>query len=148
MAREEERVEPLLAAAAGGRPVVLFDGVCHLCSGWVRFAIARDPQARLRFAAVQSQLGQGFLARHELPLDQFESFYIIEDGRVFEKSTGFLRMVRHLRRPWPMLAAGRVIPRPVRDWLYDRIARNRYRLFGQRDSCLVPSADIADRFLT
>jgi predicted DCC family thiol-disulfide oxidoreductase YuxK len=57
-------------------------------------------------------------------------------------------MVRHLRRPWPMLAAGRVIPRPVRDWLYDRIARNRYRLFGRRDSCLVPSADIADRFLT
>jgi predicted DCC family thiol-disulfide oxidoreductase YuxK len=148
MAREEERSEPLLAAAAGGRPVVLFDGVCHLCSGWVRFAIARDPRARLRFAAVQSPLGQGFLARHGLPLDAFESFYIIEDGRVFEKSTGFLRMVRHLRRPWPLLAAGRVIPRPVRDWLYDRIARNRYHLFGRRDTCLVPNADIADRFLT
>jgi predicted DCC family thiol-disulfide oxidoreductase YuxK len=139
--------DSLLAATIGGKPIVLFDGVCNLCSFWVRFAIARDPAARLRFASVQSELGQGFLRRCGLPTDTFESFYLIEDGRVYGKSTAFLRMVRHLRRPWPLLCAARVLPRPLRDWLYDRIARNRYRLFGRRDSCLVPSPEIAGRFV-
>jgi predicted DCC family thiol-disulfide oxidoreductase YuxK len=140
-------IEPILAATIGGKPVVLFDGVCNLCSFWVRFAIARDPTARLRFAPVQSDLGQDFLRRRNLPTDLFESFYLIEDGQVFEKSTAFLRMLRHLRRPWPLLRVARILPRPLRDWLYDRIARNRYRLFGRRDSCLMPSPEVASRFL-
>jgi predicted DCC family thiol-disulfide oxidoreductase YuxK len=139
--------DSLLAATIGGNPIVLFDGVCNLCSFWVRFAIARDPAARLRFASVQSDLGQEFLRRRNLPTDVFESFYLIEDGQVYEKSTAFLRMVRHLRRPWPLLRAARVLPRPLRDWLYDRVARNRYRLFGRRDRCLVPSPEIAGRFV-
>jgi predicted DCC family thiol-disulfide oxidoreductase YuxK len=96
---------------------------------------------------VQSNLGQDFLRRRNLPTDLFESFYLIEDGRVYEKSTAFLRMVRHLRRPWPLLRAARVLPRPLRDWLYDRIARNRYRLFGRRDRCLMPSPELAGRFV-
>jgi predicted DCC family thiol-disulfide oxidoreductase YuxK len=139
--------EPLLAATIGSKPVVLFDGVCNLCSFWVRFAIARDPAARLRFAPVQSDRGQDFLRRRNLPTDLFESFYLIEDGRVYEKSTAFLRMVRYLCRPWPLLRAVWILPRPLRDWLYDRIARNRYRLFGRRDRCLMPSPEIANRFL-
>jgi predicted DCC family thiol-disulfide oxidoreductase YuxK len=97
--------DPILTATIGGKPVVLFDGVCNLCSFWVRFAIARDPLARLRFAPVQSDLGQDFLRRRNLRTDVFESFYLIEDGRVYEKSAAFLRMVRHLRRPWPLLRA-------------------------------------------
>jgi predicted DCC family thiol-disulfide oxidoreductase YuxK len=141
---EQDRI---LAATIGGKPVVLFDGVCNLCSFWVRFAIARDPAARLRFAPVQSDLGQDFLRRRNLPTDLVESFYLIEDGRVYEKSTAFLRMVRHLRAPWPLLRAARVLPRPLRDWLYDRIARNRYRLFGRRDSCLMPAPEVASRFV-
>jgi predicted DCC family thiol-disulfide oxidoreductase YuxK len=141
---DEDRV---LAATIGGKPVMLFDGVCNLCSFWVRFAIARDPSANLRFAAVQSDLGLEFLRRRNLPTDVFESFYLVEEGRVYEKSTAFLRMVRYLRWPWPLLRAARIVPRPVRDWLYDRIARNRYRLFGRRDSCLMPSPEVAARFL-
>jgi predicted DCC family thiol-disulfide oxidoreductase YuxK len=140
-------IEHVLAATIRGKPVVLFDGVCNLCSFWVRFAIAHDPEARLRFAAVQSELGQEFLRCRSLPTDVFESFYLIENGQVFEKSTAFLRMVRHLRRPWPLLRAARILPRPLRDWIYDRIARNRYRLFGRRDSCLVPSPEVANRFV-
>src|SRR5215468_3645216 len=92
-----------LAAVANGRPIMLFDGVCNLCSGSVRFAIARDPAARLRFAPIQSALGQEFLLRRGLPTDEFETFYLIEDGRVFEKSAGFLRMAGYLRWPWPLL---------------------------------------------
>ena len=126
---------------------MLFDGVCYLCSGWVQFAIARDPAANLRFVAMQSAHGQKFLRRHGMPVDDFETFYLIDRGRILEKSTGFLRMVGYLRWPWPLLKALRIIPRPVRDWLYDRIARNRYRLFGHRDTCLAPTVEIAGRFL-
>jgi predicted DCC family thiol-disulfide oxidoreductase YuxK len=143
-----EDQDGVLAATIGDKPVILFDGVCNLCTAWVRFAIARDPAANLRFAAVQSDLGQDFLRRRNLPTGVFESFYLVEEGRVYEKSTGFLRMVCYLRWPWPLLRAARIVPRPMRDWLYDRIARNRYRLFGRRDSCLVPSPEVAGRFLT
>lgn len=138
---------PEVTAAAGGAPVMLFDGVCNLCSGWVRFAIARDPRARLRFAAVQSPLGQAFLDRQGLPSDEYESFYFVEDGIVYEKSTGWFRMVRHLRWPWPWFRALAIFPRGLRDFLYDRIARNRYRWFGRREACLVPTPEIAARFV-
>jgi len=146
-AAETDRDEPL-SAIAKGRPVMLFDGVCNLCSGSVQFAIARDPAANLRFAAIQSPHGQDFLRRRGLPTDRFETFYLIDDGRVYEKSAGVLRMVGYLRWPWPLLKAMRIVPRPLRDWLYDRIARNRYHLFGRRQTCLVPTAEIAGRFLS
>ncbi len=146
-AAQSEKDEPILSAIANGRPVILFDGVCNLCSGGVHFAIARDPAANLRFAAIQSAHGQDFLRRRGLPTDRFESFYLIDSGRVYDKSAGFLRIVRYLRRPWPLLEALRIVPRPLRDWLYDCIARNRYRLFGRRQTCLMPTAEIADRFL-
>lgn len=136
-----------LAARFGDRPVMLFDGVCYLCSGWVAFAIERDPAGYLRFAAVQSPVGQDFLRRRGLPVDLFESFYLVDRGRVYEKSEAFFRMVTHLRWPWPLLRAGRWVPRFLRDWAYDRVARNRYRLFGRRSECLVPDPSIADRFI-
>jgi len=144
---QSEKDEPVLTAIANGRPVMLFDGVCNLCSGWVHFAIARDPAANLRFATIQSAHGQDFLRRRGLPTDRFETFYLIDSGRVYEKSAGVLRMVGYLRWPWPLLKAIWIVPTPPRDWLYDRIARNRYRLFGRRQTCLVPTQEIADRFL-
>jgi predicted DCC family thiol-disulfide oxidoreductase YuxK len=128
-------------------PLVLFDGVCNLCSGFVAFYIPRDREGQLRFAAMQSETGQALLRRLGLPLTEFESFLYLEAGQVYGRSDGFLRLVRRLRWPWPWLAIARLVPRPVRDWLYDRIARNRYRLFGRRDQCMMPRSDIADRFL-
>jgi len=136
-----------ITRAAAGGPVMLFDGVCNLCSGWVRFAIARDPRARLRFATVQSPLGQAFLARQGLPLDVYDSFYFVEDGMVFEKSAAWFRMVRYLRWPWPWFQALAIVPRGLRDFVYSHVARNRYRWFGRRATCLVPSAEIAARFI-
>jgi predicted DCC family thiol-disulfide oxidoreductase YuxK len=82
MGKTAVREDLNISNAAGGAPVMLFDGVCNLCNGWVHFAIARDPEARLRFAAVQSPLGQAFLARHGLSLDVYDSFYFVEDGVV------------------------------------------------------------------
>jgi predicted DCC family thiol-disulfide oxidoreductase YuxK len=146
-AAQNENDESDLTALADGKPVMLFDGVCNLCSASVQFAIARDPAANLRFAAIQSPHGQDFLRRRGLPTDRFETFYLIDGGRVYDKSTGFLHMVGYLRWPWPLLRAMRIVPRPLRDWVYDRIALNRYRLFGRRETCLMPAPDIVGRFL-
>jgi predicted DCC family thiol-disulfide oxidoreductase YuxK len=129
------------------QPLVLFDGVCNLCSGWVQFVLVHERERRLHFAAMQSATGQRVLRDLGLPLDVYESFLFIEEGGVHSKSEGFLRMLRHLRRPWPWLRLARILPRALADWAYDRIARNRYRLFGRRDTCMVPRADLAERFL-
>ncbi len=127
--------------------VVLFDGVCNLCNGWVRFLIKRDRKARLRLASVQSDAGKAILAACGLPTDQYDTMVFVEKGRAYVKSTAFLRVVRYFPWPWPLLSAGRIVPRPVRDWLYDRVALNRYALFGRTEACMVPTADIRRRFL-
>jgi len=130
-----------------GERVVLFDGVCKLCNGWVKFLIRHDPRQRFRLASVQSVQGQALLDRFGLPTERFDSMALIEDGRLLLCSDAVLRILAQLSGPWRLLAWLRVIPRPVRDWCYDRIALNRYRLFGRYDSCLLPSADHARRFL-
>lgn len=128
--------------------LVLYDGVCRLCIAGLGFIIRHDPASRVRFAAMQSALGQELLMRHDLPRDNFKSFAVLADGVVLQRSDAVLRIARALRQPWPLLGALlRVLPRALRDWLYDLVARNRYRWFGKRDTCLVPTPDIAARFL-
>jgi predicted DCC family thiol-disulfide oxidoreductase YuxK len=127
--------------------VVLFDGVCNVCNAWVQFLIARDPKAQFRLASVQSPAGQGVLAWCGLPSDEFDTMVLVEDGKAYFQSTAFLRIVRRLTWPWPLLSLGIVAPVFVRDWLYDRLARNRYALFGKRESCLMPTPAIRSRFL-
>jgi predicted DCC family thiol-disulfide oxidoreductase YuxK len=128
-------------------PIILFDGVCNLCSGFVQFVIARDKQARFRFAAVQSAVGRAILAELGLPLDDWDSNVLLDNGTAYVKSTAFLRIVRQLSGAWPVLALGRVLPLRLRDWFYDRVARNRYRLFGRRPVCMMPARDVSARFL-
>ena len=127
--------------------VILFDGVCNLCNGAVQFVIARDPGARLQFAALQSPAAARLVAsagsRHALP----DSIVLVEDGRLWTRSTAALRIARHLRFPWPAAYALIAVPRPLRDWVYDLVARNRYRWFGRRDVCMVPTPALRARFL-
>lgn len=130
-----------------GERVVLFDGVCRLCNGWVKFLIRHDSHLRFRLASVQSVQGQALLAWSGLPSERFDTMAYIEDGQLLVRSDALLRIVAQLPGPWRLLALLRVLPRPVRDWCYDRIALNRYRLFGRYDSCLLPSADHERRFL-
>ena len=139
--------EPLPSGIGLDDRVVLFDGVCNLCNGWVRFLIARDPAARLRLASVQSDAGRAILAWCGLPVDHFDTMVFVEAGRAYTKSTAFLRVVRYFPRPWPWLSWGLVVPRPLRDWLYDRVALNRYRLFGRQEVCMLPTPEIRSRFL-
>ena len=128
--------------------LVLFDGVCRLCVGGLGFIMPRDPQLRVRFAAMQSPVGQTLLRRHGLPLDDFKSFAVLADGRVLQRSDAVIRIARALRQPWPVLGRLlRILPRALRDAVYDFVARNRYRWFGVRDTCFLPSPEIAARFV-
>lgn len=130
-----------------GERLVLFDGVCKLCNGWVKFLIRHDRQRRFRLASVQSPEGQAILAWFGLPLERFETMAYVEDGELFVRSTAVLRILAQLPWPWRAVAWLRLCPRPWRDWCYDRIALNRYRLFGRYDSCLLPDPDHDQRFL-
>lgn len=130
-----------------GERLVLFDGVCKLCNGWVKFLIRHDRQRRFRLASVQSPEGQAILAWFGLPLERFETMAYVEDGELFVRSTAVLRILAQLPWPWRAVAWLRLCPRPWSDWCYDRIALNRYRLFGRYDSCLLPDPDHDQRFL-
>ena len=135
------------AADLATMPVLLFDGVCNLCNGAVNFLIDRDPEARLRFASLQSASGQQLLRRFELPTDQFDTMVLVEGDRYYTRSTAGLRVARRLKWPWPLLSVFMVVPRPLRDLVYDCIARNRYRWFGQQENCRVPTPELRSRFL-
>jgi predicted DCC family thiol-disulfide oxidoreductase YuxK len=139
--------DPGLNRAAGGHPVMVFDGACNLCHFWVGFALRRDAGDRLRFLAAQAPLGQDFLRRNALPSETYESFYLVVDGEILQKSRGFLRLVGYLRAPWPCLRVLGILPAALLDPLYDLVARNRYRWFGTRDLCLVPDLRAVEKFL-
>ncbi len=128
-------------------PVILFDGVCNLCNGSVQFIIQHDPPANFRFASLQSDTAKQLLLEHGLNPQHLDSIVLIEGASSFTKSDAVLRVVRHLSGLWPVLTVLRVIPRVVRNWAYDVIARNRYRWFGQQNSCMLPSRELLGRFL-
>jgi predicted DCC family thiol-disulfide oxidoreductase YuxK len=127
---------------------VLFDGVCNLCNASVRFVIARDPSARFRFAALQSPAAAVLLRDASVPVPLPDSVVLIEDGRAYVKSDAALRIARRLRFPWPIAYGFVVVPRFIRDRIYDVIAAHRYRWFGRRDVCMVPTPDLVRRFLS
>ena len=120
-------------ADMGSRPTVLFDGVCELCNRSVKFISDRDPHGLFQFVPMQSEAGQRMLREHHLDPREMSTVVMIDRGRAYTRSTAVLRILRRLRRPeaWAMVA----IPRPVRDLVYDWIARNRYRWFGRYDAC-------------
>ncbi len=129
------------------RVVMVFDGVCVLCSGMVRWIIARDPDARIAFASAQGPMGQSLYANLGLSTEVFDTFLLVSGGRVFTRSDGVMEIMRTLGGAWRLVLLGKIIPRPIRDWAYDRIAQNRYRWFGRTQSCLVPDAAMRARFL-
>jgi predicted DCC family thiol-disulfide oxidoreductase YuxK len=135
---------PLLV---NGETVVLFDGVCKLCNGWAKFLIRHDRDHLVRLATVQSPEGQALLAWAGLPVDAFDTMAVIRDHHYWVRSEAFFEVVALLPAPWPALRALRIFPQWLRDWSYDRIALNRYRLFGKHDVCLLPTPDHQRRFL-
>lgn len=131
----------------GEPPIVLFDGVCNLCSGSVQFLLKRDLEGRLRFASLQSDAGRSLMAKHGLDVDALSSVLLIEDGQVWQESSAALRIARHLPGAWKLLRVFTAVPRPLRDTVYRWIARNRYRWFGKAGTCWLPTPELKARFL-
>lgn len=127
-------------------PLILFDGDCNLCHGAVQFVLRRDPRGRFRFAALQSAAGRAALARAGAGAAP-DSVVVVDRGRVRTKSAAALAIARGLRFPWPLAALLWLVPRPLRDFAYDFVARRRHRWFGRRRQCWVPAAAVRARFL-
>ena len=126
-------------------PVLLFDGVCNLCNGVVQFVLAHDPQGRVHFASQQSAYGQRTML--ERGLSGIEGVVLLEGERVYTHSDAALRLISYLPAPLSWLSGLRVIPKGLREIVYRFIARNRYRLFGKREACVMPRPEWKARFL-
>ncbi len=113
----------------------LYDGECPLCSGFVAFVAKRDVESRFRFLFAQSERGKALLQELNLPIADWDSNVVLSGATTLMKSDAFICVMRSLPFPWPLLGAGRILPRSVRDWIYDRVARNRRAIFGRRDEC-------------
>jgi predicted DCC family thiol-disulfide oxidoreductase YuxK len=122
--------------------VILFDGVCNLCNAWVQFVIRRDPGARFAFAPLQGEVAEKLLGTRG-----GETIVLIERDTIYDQSTAVLRIALRLSGLWPLAAVFLIVPKGLRDAVYRGIARNRYRWFGRRDSCMVPTAELRSRFL-
>ena len=134
------------AAADLPEGLILFDGVCVLCAGWVNFIIPRDPEGRYRFVSIQSEIGRVLAARFGIDADAPQSNVVIRDGTAWFKGDSALRVWRDLQG-WRWTQAFRLLPRPLRNVFYDVIARNRYRWFGRRETCLMPAPPLRSRFV-
>ncbi|WP_230499889.1 thiol-disulfide oxidoreductase DCC family protein [Sutcliffiella rhizosphaerae] len=133
--------------SAEKHPILLFDGVCNLCNTAVSFIIKRDPNAVFKFTSLQSDEGQKLLQKHGLSTESFDSFYYVHGDEMYSKSTAALKVVRKLDAPWKFLYPLIFLPKPIRDIIYSFIAKNRYKWFGKKDQCMLPSPDIKKRFL-
>lgn len=127
------------------RAVILFDGVCNLCNAWVDFVVRHDVDGKYRFAPLQSDVANDLL--RGAPADLPDSIVLVEGKDVWVRSTAALRVARGIGLPWSLAYVFILVPRPVRDAVYDWVARHRYRWFGRRDTCRVPTPEERARFL-
>jgi len=133
-------------AELGGRPVLLFDGVCNLCNRSVQEIIPRDPTGKM-FAPLQSAIGRALQERHGFDTDNLDTVILVEGNSVQTKSDAAIRVAELLGWPYAALVLARLVPRSIRNEMYDFVADNRYDWFGRKDRCMVPDEDVSDRFL-
>ena len=127
--------------------ILLFDGVCNLCSGSVFFIIKRERNKLIRYAAVKSTQGKLLLKKYGIKDDYLGSLIFIDDGKAYFKSTGALRLCKYLKSLWPLLYALIVVPSFLRNSVYDFVAKNRYQWFGRKESCMFPTFELKSLFL-
>jgi len=130
------------------QPVILFDGICNFCNSTVNFTIKRDQKAIIQYATLQSEKGRMFLRQYNLPVDKMKSFVFIIEGKVYLKSAAALMVCRNLKGLWPLCYAFIIVPRFMRDGIYDWISSHRYKWFGVRQECMMPSPEVRKRFLS
>lgn len=127
--------------------IVLFDGVCNFCNASVNFVIDRDKAGYFKFAPLQSELGEKLVTKHGIDTTKTDSIIVIDGERAYTHSSAALRIARKLDGPWSWSYAFMIVPKPIRDFFYRLFAKNRYRLFGKQDACMMPTPDIRARFL-
>lgn len=127
--------------------IVVFDAQCLLCNGWVRFLLARRGGRHIRFASIQGATGRRLLAQAGLAVDELQTLLVVDGDRSWQHTAAILRVLDALGWPWKLAWAAWIVPAPLRDAAYRWVARNRYRLFGRSDTCMLPSAAQAVRFL-
>ena len=137
---------------ATSNPIVLYDGVCGLCNRAVQFLLKRDRHERLRFASLQSEFAAQLLQRHGLDNKDLDTVYVVlNQGDAGEallaKGDAFLVFARELGGVWNVARLGRIIPRPIRNWLYDFVARHRYQVFGKYEACMLPDPRYKHKFI-
>lgn len=130
------------------QPIILFDGVCNFCNSAVNFVLKRNAKNNILFTPMQSEAGQKLLQHYNLPVDDMQSFVFIDEGKVNKQSTAALKVCRHLRGLWPLCYGFIIVPKFIRDGVYNWIAKNRYKWFGMKQSCMIPTPDVKARFLT
>nr|WP_282563280.1 DCC1-like thiol-disulfide oxidoreductase family protein [Gymnodinialimonas phycosphaerae] len=138
---------PDLQATLEGRDLIVFDGECVLCSGFFRFIVRTDKAQRFHFAHAQSALGAQLYAALGMPVDDFDTNLVIVDGMIHERLDAFAAAMSAVGWPYRALAVSRFIPEPLRSFIYYRIARNRYAMFGRYDTCMMPDAGLRARFI-
>lgn len=131
----------------GNKKIILFDGICNLCSSSVQFIIKRDKKNQFLFGSLQGQTGQQYLRKFGIPSGEFNSFMLVEDDHLYTRSTGVLRMLKQLGGAWSLLYIFIIIPRFIRDALYKLVARNRYKWFGKKEECWIPTPALKAKFL-
>lgn len=129
------------------KKIILFDGVCNLCSSSVNFVIKRDKRDVFRFAALQEDIGKELVAVHNIDPVKTDSIVFIEHGKAYVKSTAALRASKYLPGAWPLLYGFVIVPRFIRNCVYDIIARNRYKWYGKQESCMIPTPELRSKFL-
>lgn len=128
-------------------PILIFDGVCNFCNSSVNFLLRHDTHGVFRFAANQSETGKEILTAQGVDTERVDSVYVFADGRLLQKSEAALYIASRLPYPWRLLGVLRIVPAGLRDWLYDFVASNRYKWFGKRESCRLPTAAERERFV-
>jgi len=126
--------------------IVFFDGFCNLCSSSVLFIIKRDSKAQFKFSTLQSLDLREIKSKYQVATLP-DSLLLIDRNRLFVKSSAALRIAKNLDGVWPLFYGFIIVPAPIRDWMYDLIAKNRYKWFGKRNSCMIPTAELEARFI-
>jgi len=141
----DRRIDPVLAIT--DKNIIVFDGECVLCSGFFNFVLKHDHHSQFDFVIAQSNLGEALYAHYELKAEDYDTNLVILNGELHERLYGFFEVMKLLGMPWKLIVGFSILPNWLLDWAYYRIARNRYTLFGRRDTCLVPDAVVKARFI-
>jgi predicted DCC family thiol-disulfide oxidoreductase YuxK len=127
--------------------IVIFDGVCNLCARSVQFILRHESEPRFQFSPVQSAAGARLLGAHGYLTTDVTTFVLVSEGRIYTRSTAALRIAKHFKGGWKLLRILWIVPTPIRDEVYNMVARNRYSWFGKAETCLVPAPELSARFV-